>query len=264
MNQVEERIAQVRAEGRTGLMTHLVVGYPAVDRTVGLALALAEAGADLIELQIPFSDPIADGPTIMRACDEALKRGARVQDAFVAAEEIAARTQLPIVFMSYYNLVHQYGIPEFCAHARDAGVSALIIPDLPVEAALSEGVSEACRKSELAGICVVSPASTDERLRKNAELASGFVYCTARQGITGARAGLNPQIGSYLENVRRHFQIPIAAGFGISSKERLDLIRPYCDIAITGSAIIDIMDADSGAAAEKKVGGFVKALLSPT
>jgi tryptophan synthase alpha chain len=195
-----------------------------------------EAGADFIELQIPFSDPLADGPTIQSACETAIARGARVRDAFTIAAESSARVQAPLLFMAYANTVFRYGTEAFCRDAAGAGISGLIVPDLPAEAAQHEGYLEACRRHGLHNIVTLAPTSTGDRMAVNAAVASGFVYC---QGVTGAQLGLAPDIQAYLQRARQHLTVPMAVGFGISGRARLEQVLPYCDVATVGSALID-------------------------
>jgi tryptophan synthase alpha chain len=242
-NRIDERVAALRASGRKGLMTHVVVGYPSLDATKELVHAMVGAGADLVELQIPFADTIADGPTIQLACEQAVAGGTTVRDAFTVAGELAAEVDVPLLFMAYANIVHRNGVARFCEHTASAGLSGLIVPDLPLEAAEHEGYLAACRQHGLHNIVTFGPTSTDERLAKNAAIAGGFVYCMAREGVTGAHLDLAPGVADYLARVRAHTGMPMAVGFGISNRERLAKVLPHCDIAVVGSALIDRIDA---------------------
>lgn len=260
MNLVDRQLKKIRQEKRLGFMTHVVVGYPSIDKTVSLVKTMAEIGVDFIELQIPFSDPLADGPTIMRACEEALQKGVKVRDAFKIANCLSKQIEIPLLFMAYYNTVFKYGTKKFCQDAKKVGISGLIVPDIPLEEEYQEHFIESCKRYELYSIRVVSPVSTLERIRKNAAIANGFIYCTARQGITGTQKHLNPNLVTYLKKIRHLLNIPIAVGFGISSRERIDLIKPYCDIAIVGSAIIDIINNSKKLEIEENVISFIKSL----
>lgn len=261
MNLIDKQLEEIKSEKRIGLMTHVVVGYPSLDLTVRLAEIMANTGADFIELQIPFSDPLADGPTIMKACEDALESGVKVKDSFEAAKMISSKVSTPLLFMAYFNTVFKYGIEKFCRDAKKAGVSGLIVPDLPMEEEDNEEFIKNCRKYSLYKIHVLSPASTDERLRKNAKKAKGFVYCTARQGITGAQKELNSNILAYLKNVKKHFDIPVAVGFGISKKEHINMLLSHADIAIVGSAILDMINKSDEEEILDNVGKFIKRLL---
>lgn len=243
------------------LMTHVIVGYPSLKETEKLVLLMDKVGVDFIELQIPFSDPLADGPTIMKASEKALENGIRVKDAFEVARKLSKEVSVPLLFMAYYNNVFKYGVKKFCKDAKEAGISGLIVPDVPIEEEAQEHFMEHCEKHNLHHIHVISPASTDERLKKNAQVSKGFIYCTARQGITGAKDELDPKIGEFLKRVRQYFSIPIAVGFGISKREHLKQLGTNVDIAIVGSAIIDIIER-SGNNYLKEVENFLQELKS--
>jgi tryptophan synthase alpha chain len=262
-NRIDERLDTLAAGRRKGLMTHVVVGYPSLASTGALILAMDEAGADFVELQIPFSDPLADGPTIQSACEAAIERGIRVRDAFTIAAETAASAQAPLLFMAYANTVYRYGTEAFCRDAAGVGISGLIVPDLPAEAAQHEDYLDACRRHGLHTIVTLAPTSTDERMAKNATVASGFVYCMSRRGVTGTQLGLAPDIQAYLERARRHLAVPMAVGFGISDRARLEQVLPYCDIATVGSALIDLLaETEPGDVARQAelAGVFVRTL----
>lgn len=252
MNILTKKLEEIKNRKRIGLMTHVVVGYPSLEKTRELVIEMAKSGADIIELQIPFSDPLADGPTIMRACEKSLANGTKVAEAFVIMKELTTHVSIPLLFMAYYNTVFNYGVEKFCKDAQAAGASGLIVPDMPIDEEGEEHFYELAQKYDLNAIHVVSPASTDERLRKNAEMATGFVYCTARQGTTGVQSELSPQLSTYLKKIRNHFSIPIAVGFGISKKEHLHALTTHADIAVIGSALID----------RKNVGMFIRKITN--
>lgn len=261
-NRIDERLAVLRESGRKGLMTHVVVGYPSLAATGELVRAMADAGTDFVELQIPFADALADGPTIQRACEKAIARGTTVRHAFALAEELAAEVPIPLLFMAYANTVHRYGVDRFCADAAAAGIAGLIVPDLPLEAAEHEGYLAACRQHGLHNVVTFGPTSTDERLVKNAAVTSGFVYCMAREGVTGAHLGLAPRVQDYLARVREHTVVPMAVGFGISNRERLEKVLPHCDIAVVGSALIDHIDSLGTAAGTEELGEATRDFLA--
>ncbi len=242
------------------LMTHVVVGHPSLEETIKIVKVMAENGADLIELQIPFSDPLADGPTIMKACEKSLENGTKVQDAFKIMKSLSSQVSIPLIFMAYFNTVFKYGTEKFCQDARRAGAYGLIVPDMTIDEENEEHFLSTCKKYNLANIQVVSPASTDERLRKNAKVANGFVYCTAHQGITGAKDKLDSDIAAYLKKVRKFFSIPIAVGFGISKKEHIQQLSPYADIAVVGSAIIDIINHSNTNKVEQNIRNFLTSI----
>ena len=239
------------------LMTHVVIGYPSLKDTEKIVKTMVQNGADFVELQIPFSDPLADGPTIMRACEESLKNGTKVRDAFVLMKKLSSKINVPLLFMAYYNTVFKYGVDRFCKDSKAAGAYGLIVPDMSLDEEKEEHYYFYARKYGLNTIQVVSPASTDGRLKKNARVAKGFIYCTAHQGITGAGNALDPQIITYLKKVKKYFSITLAVGFGISNKKQLDLLASHADIAVIGSAIIDIINRSNSKNLEKNIREFL-------
>jgi tryptophan synthase alpha chain len=260
MNLIDKQISTIQNEGRIGLMTHLVIGYPTRAVTITLAKILQQSGSDFIELQIPFSDPLADGATIMSACEVALCNGMKVADSFAIAKKIKASVRIPLIFMAYFNTVLSYGVERFCHHAQLAGISGLIVPDLPPEEDYREGLHRNCRRYDLHLIRVVSPASTERRLQKNAELAQGFVYCTSRQGITGAQKTLDASLGKFLRRAHKIMKIPLAVGFGISHADHIKRVRDTAQIAVVGSAIIDIIQSSEQNKVVENVSAFVRSL----
>lgn len=260
MNKIDKVLLRLKKEGSMGLMTHVVVGYPSLKKTIEIVKVMAEAGADFIELQIPFSDPIADGPTIMKACESSLKRGIKVRDALAVAKILTGKISTPILFMAYYNTVFKYGVKKFCRKVSLAGISGLIVPDMPLEEEAREHFTFYAEENNLHVIRVVSPASTQERLRKNAEVSRGFVYCSARQGITGARKDLAPELVSYLKKSKQAFDCPIAVGFGISKQEHVKKIAEYADIVVVGSAIVDIINHSTSESLLSNIRRFIQTL----
>lgn len=245
---------------KIGLMTHVVIGYPSLEETVKTAQTMAESGVDFIELQIPFSDPLADGPTIMQACEESLKNDTKVKDAFIIMKKLSSEVSIPLLFMSYYNTVFRYGTEKFCRDAKAAGASGLIVPDMPIDEEGEEHFFALCKKYGLHAIHVISPASTDERMRKNAKSATGFIYCTSRQGTTGAKDDMAKDLENFLKRVRRFFNIPLAVGFGISKKEHISLLEKHADIAIIGSKIIDIIRESKSSERQANIRHFLHEL----
>ncbi len=261
MNQIDMQIAKIKQEGRLGLMMHVVVGYPSIDKTVFIVKKMAKFGADFVELQIPFSDPLADGPTIMKACEAALEKGTKVKDAFKIARILSREVRVPLLFMAYFNNVYKYGTEKFCKDAKSAGVSGLIVPDISLEEEDCENFMKYCDKYGLCHIKVLSPASTTTRLKLNSKVANGFVYCTARQGITGLQEKLDVNIIKYFKRVKRYLNVPIAVGFGISKREHVGQVRHYADIVVVGSAVIEIINSYSQKKdLEREIRGFLKSL----
>ncbi len=279
MNLIDRQFEKIKREKRIGLMMHVVVGYPTLEVTEEIVKVMAESGADFVELQIPFSDPLADGPTIMKASEDALRNGTKVKDAFTVMRKLSAQVTIPLLFMGYYNTVFKYGTARFCKDARRAGASGLIVPDIPLEEEKYEHFMKSAKKNDLYAIRVVSPASTRERLEKNAAVAEGFVYCMARQGITGAKKDLDHELIDYLKRVRdcfasqarsrndtklrgHDFDVPVAVGFGISKKEHIQALQGHADMAIVGSAVIDVISRSKRDEVGKNVREFVRTLYS--
>lgn len=253
------------------LMTHVVLGYPTLEKSIELVRAMADAGASIIELQIPFSDPMADGPTIMAANEHALAQGLRVRDSFRAAEKLAHTVTTPLLFMSYFNILYRYGEKKkkdgvdgteaFCRDAARSGISGLIVPDVP--AGSSETYWQIAKDAKLSAIPIVTPVSTDARLRAiRGTDPSGFVYCVTTTGTTGARKALPADLSAYLGRIRKQFSLPLAVGFGISSREQVRALHGKAEIAIVGSAVIDVIKAVPPKEAVKRVSKFVGQLLS--
>ncbi|HWY79952.1 MAG TPA: tryptophan synthase subunit alpha [Candidatus Sulfotelmatobacter sp.] len=241
MNNIDLKLIELKKKKRIGLMTHVVIGYPSLQETITLVKTMVECGIDFVELQIPFSDPLADGPTIMKACEQSLAYGTKVKDAFSIMKVLSSQVSIPLLFMAYYNIVFQYGVEQFCRDAKAAGASGLIVPDMPIDEEHNEYFYLYAKKYNLYTIQVISPASTPDRLSKNVSIANGFVYCTARQGITGAKKELESSLRAYLKNVKKVFTIPVAVGFGISRREHISALQKEADVAIIGSAIIDVI-----------------------
>jgi len=261
MNRIDEQFIKIHREKRIGLMTHVIVGYPSIEETILLVRKMERENVDFVELQIPFSEPVADGPVVMNACEMALNNGVKVKDAFETAKILSSELKIPLLFMSYYNILFKYGTEKFCMDAKKAGISGLIIPDIPVEEEESEHFITFCRREGLKNIRVVSPSSTNERLKLNSKAGDGFVYCTARQGITGTQKDLDSQLKNFISRVRKYFKIPIVVGFGISNKERLNQIKAYADAAAIGSAIINIINYSTKKNLEENVASFLKSLF---
>ena len=222
-------------QGSLGLIPYLMAGHPDRDRSVAAARSLAALPIAALELGIPFSDPLADGPVIQRAGQQALDGGMTVAGCLELAADVAGRA--PLIFMSYINPILSYGPERFAADAEAAGVAGVIVPDLPPEE--SESVSAAFRKHRLASIFLVAPTSSEERIKLICAASSGFVYCVTLTGITGARAELPADVGELLSRVRARTRLPIAAGFGISRPEHLGTLRGAADAAVVGSAVVN-------------------------
>jgi tryptophan synthase alpha chain len=238
LGRIEEAFARAKAEGRTAFVAFLTVGYPEIDSTPGLVRALIDGGADLVELGIPFSDPLAEGPTIQASSFRALENGVTVETCLETVRKLrAAGVDAPLVFMGYYNPLLAYGIARFGKDAAAAGADGIIPVDLPPEE--SDDLHRACLEHGLRVIYLLAPTSTDDRIRAVAERASGFVYCVSLTGVTGARDELSPELGEFIARVRQHIDLPLAVGFGISQPKHFQAVGRLADAAVIGSAIID-------------------------
>lgn len=259
MNKIHTQLEVIKKSGKIGLMTHVIVGFPSQEETKTLIQVLADGGSDFIELQIPFSDPIADGSVIMKASDIALKNGVTVKDAMKMMKEMSRAVAVPLLFMCYYNTVFHYGLEKFCKEAAQSGASGLIIPDVPPEEEQYEHIIEIAQQHSLLLIRVVSPASSVVRLQKNAESAEGFVYCVSRFGVTGTKDGLDVRLSDYLERVKTIVKLPRAVGFGISQASQVHALEKNAEIAVVGSAVIEMVLAKKS---YSSIRDFVKSLKS--
>jgi tryptophan synthase alpha chain len=236
------------------LMTHLVLGYPsfAVNRKV--IAQMVENGVDLIEMQIPFTEPMADGPMILKANQESIARGAKVEQCLEFAKEIAAEFQIPFLFMTYYNILFKYGVDEFINRAHDINMQGFIIPDLPPE----EGKEYLglVKSLNMAPIQIFAPTSTEERMKVLADNGAGFIYCVARRGVTGRKTDFDQDFNRYIARCRKATNLPLAVGFGIRSKGDVDYLTGKADIAVIGTETIRLVD-EKGAEA---VGPFIAGL----
>jgi tryptophan synthase alpha chain len=237
MDTIQATFERLRHAGKAALMPYLTMGYPGRDSALSLVPALVEAGADLIELGIPFSDPLADGATIQAASQQALNNGVTLSLCLEQAAALRARgVRAPLVMMGYYNPILQMGVEEFAAQAAAAGVSGLIVPDLPPEEA--DGLRRAVRQQGIDMIFLVAPTSDDGRLRMVAEYSSGFLYLVSLTGVTGARDHLPPDLESFVTRARQATGLPLAVGFGISSPAQAARVARLADGVIVGSALI--------------------------
>jgi tryptophan synthase alpha chain len=238
-NELDVAFVQAREEARAALIPYLTGGYPDPRTFIGLAIALLEAGADALEIGIPFSDPLLDGPSIQRSQQQALEHGVTPAHCLQYAADIRARTAKPLLFMGAYNPILAYGVERFCRDGAQAGISGLIIPDVPYEE--QDELRSATSASHLHLIQLVAPTSTAERLQRVCSAASGFVYCISIAGVTGARSGVSGTAKPLVEAVRACTDVPVAVGFGISGPEQARQVAGFADGVIVGSALIDVI-----------------------
>jgi tryptophan synthase alpha chain len=258
MSRIGPTMARLQKQRRLGLIAYLTVGYPDVETTLRLVPALVAGGADMVELGVPFSDPLADGTTIQRASHRALQRGVTPATCLDVVKQLRARgLAIPLLLMGYYNSILAYGIEEFARDAVAAGADGLIGVDLPPEEAA--GVQTACAGRGLDLIYLLAPTSSDERIALVAAQASGFIYCVSLTGVTGARGELSAGLSQFLARVRRHTSLPLAVGFGISKREHLEVVAGLgAEAAVIGSAIINVIDRAPAEEREERVREYVE------
>jgi tryptophan synthase alpha chain len=240
MGRIGERFAKRRAEGKPAFVAFLTAGDPSLDRTVEAAVELDRAGADVLELGVPFSDPLADGPVIQRASERALARGVTLSGVLDSVRRIRARSDLPLLLFSYYNPLLQYGLSRLAREAKAAGVDGALVTDLPPEEA-GEWIT-AARAVDLDTVFLASPTSSPERLKRVAEASRGFVYAVSRTGVTGERQALSHDARPLVERLRALTDVPVALGFGLSTPEQVREAAAVADGVVVGSALVRFLE----------------------
>ena len=260
MNLVEQTFARLKAEGRRGFIPFVTAGDPDLDTTAALVAELARAGADVIELGVPFSDPVADGPVIQRASERALRRRVGVGEVLDVAREARRETDAAIVLFSYFNPLMQYGVERLAREAKASGVDGVLVTDLVPEE--SEGFAAALAREGLSQIFLAAPTTSDRRLQLIASRAGGFIYAVSRAGVTGERTDLSAEAGRLVARVREVSALPVAVGFGVRSREQVEEVWRYADAAVVGSAIVAEVERNVGTPdLVRRVGEFARALL---
>jgi tryptophan synthase alpha chain len=245
---ISKRFAEVRAAGELGIVAYITAGDPSLDASHKFVLALADAGADIIELGVPFSDPLADGPTIQRASERALKSGTTLTGVLELVRRIRQSSQVPLVLFSYYNPILQMGLEKFAATASEAGADGVLATDLTPEE--SEDYRHILHAHHLDSIFLAAPTSSDERLKIISAASSGFLYLISRTGVTGAKDSLPDDLPALLRRARQLTRLPIAVGFGISLPGHVSVLGGLADAAVVGSALVsEIEKASSSEAA---------------
>lgn len=258
MSRIESKFQSLKSEGRKALITFVTAGDPQLEVTKKLVREMECCGADIIELGIPYSDPIAEGPVIQRANERALRNQIKVKDVFALVRELRNETQIPIVFLLYFNCILQYGAGRFFQNCAEAGVDGVIIPDLPFEEA--DEIRPVAKDCGVDIISLVSPTSR-ERVKQIAENASGFLYCVSSLGVTGVRNDFTTDFVDFFSHINEHSPIPTAIGFGISTPEHILQLRKYSDGLIIGSAIVKkVEESNNENEIVKNVGELIKDL----
>jgi tryptophan synthase alpha chain len=247
MNRIKRLFKTLRAEHRCGVIAYVTCGDPDVAATPKIIAELVRAGADAIELGVPFSDPIADGPVIQAASQRALERGATIHDLFGIARTVRETSEVPLIAFSYLNPILRYGVANFARDAAAAGIDGVLLTDLPPEAA-----DRTFRDAGMTATFLLAPTSSDKRIAAVDRASDGFVYYVSTTGVTGARSELDPYLIERLVEVRSKVKNPLAVGFGISRHEHYELLRDKCDAIVVGSAIVRaIADGDADGAPER-------------
>ncbi|HEX7365333.1 MAG TPA: tryptophan synthase subunit alpha [Dehalococcoidia bacterium] len=249
------RIASVfRKAGHRALIPYVTAGYPSIEDTLKVVPVLAESGCDIVELGIPFSDPLADGATIQKASFNALKNGVTPKLCLEVAEKLSRKMDIPLVFMTYFNPIFNFGLDAFCTGCAESGVDGLIVPDLPPDEGRDlEGIT---RKHDLDLIYLLAPTSSDDRIKLVAERARGFIYLVSVTGVTGARASLPQELNPFVARVRKAAKQPLCVGFGISTPDQARQVATVADGVIVGSRTIQLLETEG----LKAVADFVNQL----
>ena len=262
MNRIDAQFEKLRSAGRKGFIAYISAGDPTLETTVELASAFDAAGVDVLELGVPFSDPLADGVVNQRAAERALKNNVSLAGVLDTVRAIRGTCQIPIVLYTYINPVMQFGLKEFPAAAREAGVDGILALDYPPEEA-----AEFCVALDENGVCIIeliAPTTGDERMRMLAESATGFVYCVSRTGVTGMRDSVESNVQPMVEKVKSYSATPVAVGFGISSPKQVAEVARYADAVVVGSAIVQRIEDNIGRDdLVERVTGFVSELTAP-
>ena len=236
MNRIDQKFETLGSEGRKAFIPYLTAGDPDLDATLEIVLAMENAGADIVELGVPFSDPIADGPVIQRATERALRSGTSVDGILDLIRRIRVSSEIPLLLMSYYNPLLNQGLPELARKASNVGLDGILATDLTVEE--SQPFVNAMSDAGLKSVFLVAPTSSDERIEKISRTSTGFLYAVSRTGVTGATGSLSDELVSFLRQLRQHTERPIAVGFGISGPKHVRAVWEEADAAIVGSAIV--------------------------
>ena len=260
MSRIDTTFERLETAGRGGLIAYVTAGDPNPRTSLDVLVAIAGAGADIIEVGVPFSDPLADGPVIQRATERALAAGMTLRGALDLVRRAREQIDTPIVLFTYANPILRMGAEVFAAAAAAAGADGVLVLDYPVEEAAP--LRQVIIEAGLDPILLVSPTTTDDRIRRSAQLGRGFLYVISRLGVTGARDELAEGTGEFLARVRQHVALPIALGFGISRPEHVAEACRHADAAVVGSALVQVIAGDGAAGAAERAGDYVRWLKS--
>ena len=255
-NRIDEKFAELKGQNKKALITFVTAGDPNIETTEKLVLEMERAGADIIELGVPFSDPVAEGPVIQAASGRALKNGVCLDDIFMLVKRIRQKTNVPILLMMYLNCIYKFGKDRFFSLCAENGVDGVIVPDMPFEE--RDEISAEAKKYNVYSISLVAPTS-NERIKKIAKESQGFLYCVSSLGVTGQRSGFTTDFSSFFSLINEHSRVPAALGFGISTPQQVSELKEFCQGIIVGSAIVKIVE-QYGKESPKPVAEFVKSL----
>ncbi len=251
---IESYIKRRLKEKAILLMTHIVIGYPSIEESFRIVETMVGAGVDMMELQIPFSEPIADGPIILKANHRALSNGIKLETCLEFAKTVSANFDIPFLFMSYYNPIFRYGTDKFVSSMAKIGIHGSIIPDLPPEE--GKDYIKAMNNHNLSPIFIFSPNTTDNRMKYIASFGKGFIYCVARRGVTGDITDFSQTLSLYLNRCRSATSLPLAVGFGVKEKEDIEFLKEKADIAVIGTQAIRIVKKEGLNALKKFIEGL--------
>ncbi|WP_418789949.1 tryptophan synthase subunit alpha [Phosphitispora sp. TUW77] len=243
-NRISGKFEELYAENKKALITFITAGDPDIETTIKLVLTLEKAGADIIELGVPYSDPLADGPVIQEASQRALQSGTSLKKILEAVSALRQQTKIPIILMTYYNPLLKYGLQKLATDAFESGVDGFIVPDLPMEE--SDELKNKLSSMNISLIPLVAPTSGIDRIKQIAAGGSGFVYCVSLTGVTGVRVGLPDNLKEFADSVKSVSKIPVAVGFGISTPQQVAAVSQYCDAVIVGSALVKTIGENAG------------------
>ncbi|HXT11373.1 MAG TPA: tryptophan synthase subunit alpha [Candidatus Angelobacter sp.] len=261
MNRIEERFARLKREGKKGFVVYIGAGDPNLEATRQLALAFDQAGVDIVELGVPFSDPLADGLVNQLAAQRGLESGATPPKVLETVAAVRKESQVPIVLYIYFNLIHKVGMEKFISDAARAGVDGLLVLDLPPEE--SDNYEALMRKAGLCNIYLVAPTTPEDRIALIVKRGAGFIYYISREGVTGMQQKISDTIGSMVAKIRANTNLPIAIGFGISNPEQAKTVAQHAEAIVVGSAVVNqIAEHGKDPGMVSRVGNFVKTLVS--
>lgn len=257
MNRIPEKFAQLKRQNRKAFIPYITLGDPSLEASFEIVLELCRAGADIVELGIPFSDPLADGPVIQRATERALQRGFTLRSGLKTVAKLREHTEVPFLLFSYYNPLFAYGFEQLAQDAKASGIDGVLITDLSVEEAAAP--VSVLQHAALDSVFLAAPTSTDDRIEKIARYSSGFIYAVSRTGVTGAQKSISDEVGPLVGRIRRHSGLPVAVGFGISEPSHVAAVWELADGAVVGSALVRCIEENlANPHLAQKVGEFTR------